>query len=497
MALPQIGLNAIGSNLTLGSQSPVFTYLPARDGSVNNGWNASYTGTTHAEAYGGGVGVGTAYRETQMDGASVGLSYNGTSVYFCLGLSSYPASFQLTVDGITGAYTIQQSSDPACDGYEGADSVVLVNNLQDGAHEVSLSVSVDQPGYVRFYGAVVTLIGGSTEQVLKRTNISWADKSWIYEPTGVWGNRPDYDLFNNSLAIGDLEGSSRWARTYDPTSIAEISITDTSVFYLLGPIGPKFANYTVSFSGASQTFIPTNYFAAYQQVLYFAGWLDPTLAYTLTLQNWDEQNPAQTSAMYLAIDALVLMKPVAASEYRHPRVRNQVPHMCSRGPTYPDSHIYFIPLHPHIASTRNSRWSSGRPGTPHRASSTPDALTSEAMEDATRSRRRRSTFATRPFSILPNPNQSLQVLEAYITQRHIYLIVSTPAPEAGSDHLHAEPRPPNIDRFCHLYLAPVHSDREGSSFLFGAEPGHTSNEDHITNDVEDTNYAAGSKQLAP
>ncbi|KZT54632.1 hypothetical protein CALCODRAFT_519234 [Calocera cornea HHB12733] len=314
---------SLGYNISLGSQSPLFTYLPLRDAPEDSGWNASYTGTTHAQAYGGGAGVGTAYRETQVDGASIGLDFNGTAIYFCLGLSSYPSTSQLTVDGTTWSYAIDQSSDPACAAYDGADSVVVVNDIGPGPHYVELAVNLGSPDdFVRFYGAAVTLSTGAGDPLVPST-VSCRDTAWTYAPGDAnWHIRPDADLLNNSQAVGDLTGFSMWGHVVDPATIASITISNTTAFYLLGPVGPKFANYTIAFNGANKTFVPGNYFAAYQQVLYFAGGLDPAEQYELQVQDWDPENSgsagAAGSVVNVAIDALVLMQPQSSATSGQP-----------------------------------------------------------------------------------------------------------------------------------------------------------------------------------
>ncbi|KZO95440.1 hypothetical protein CALVIDRAFT_599225 [Calocera viscosa TUFC12733] len=310
--------SSLGYNISLGSQSPVFTYLPLRDAAEDSGWNASYTGTTHAQAYNGGLGVGTAYRETQLDGASVALNFTGTAIYLCLGLSSYPSTSQLTVDGITWEYSIDQGSDSVCEGYDGADSVVVVDQLSEDVHGVILTVNVPSPGdFVRFFGATILVSNGPLGFPLSPTTVSWKDPGWTYAPGDLnWHSRADKDLLgNNTAAIGDLTGGCMWGHVVDPSTIASITISNTTAFYLLGPVGDNFANYTVAFNGDNTTFVAINYFAAYQQVLYFASGLDPGQQYELQVQDWDPSNPkpSSTTITDVAIDALVLLKPTTTA----------------------------------------------------------------------------------------------------------------------------------------------------------------------------------------
>ncbi|KZT51453.1 hypothetical protein CALCODRAFT_503519 [Calocera cornea HHB12733] len=65
-------------NISLGSESPTFQYVPIRDGPVTAGWNSSYSGNIEWNGLEGSQGVGTPYRRTQLNDASFSLDFQGS-----------------------------------------------------------------------------------------------------------------------------------------------------------------------------------------------------------------------------------------------------------------------------------------------------------------------------------------------------------------------------------------------------------------------------------
>ncbi|KZO91550.1 hypothetical protein CALVIDRAFT_341460 [Calocera viscosa TUFC12733] len=245
-------------NISLPSFSPLFIYEPQRDGPPNLGWNSSYSVGPQPLAWShqGVVGQGIAYHVTQYDGASISLGFEGTAVYFCL--SEGPsAPYTFLVDG-TEVSSTGDPADAACANYGGLANVLLVANALDyGVHNVTLLVHVSNATpQVQFFGATVTVgagqRGAKTAQVID-------DSKFQY--------------------------TSSWYSTDDDPLMWDVMLHGLSVYNDYG--------FTVTLSNQPPVIFNASdtYWRHSSVLLFFAGGLNNTDSYTITIANYDPNQP--------------------------------------------------------------------------------------------------------------------------------------------------------------------------------------------------------------
>ncbi|KZT57687.1 hypothetical protein CALCODRAFT_495930 [Calocera cornea HHB12733] len=271
-------------NLTLPSFSPVFTYLPFRDGAVSQGWNSSYTDYTVTsailneaqEATGYMRGVGTAYRTTAFDGASVILNFTGSAIYFCF---STEAQYTFTLDGQT-VTTTGHIPDDACAGYGShVQQMSVATGLQQNAtHSATLQGS----GALSFFGATVTMNAGQPGP--KKTHIiDTTDPGWSWE--GIWVVETDDTYMWN--------GVYRSGGIYSPSTVASYTFSGASAIILRGLSMFNYGPYTITLDGTETSGFNASdlWWRHSETVLYFASGLDPSVSHTVAVTNYDPNNP--------------------------------------------------------------------------------------------------------------------------------------------------------------------------------------------------------------
>jgi len=297
-------------NLTLPSYSPVFTYLPYRDGDPTQGWNSSYSESNNDDPCDGDfnycLGSGIAFRMTTSYFASFNLDFTGTAIYLCFGLGYVVGS--LNIDGaITG--TVAALGDPVCAMYGAyVIAVVVIDDLALAEHRATYNT--DAVDGVEFYGAAVTISAGQPGPK-KVEVIDDSDSQWNYE--GNWGWNGDDEMWN---------GNYHTTATYASNSSASYTFTGASAVILRGLSGCNSGPYTVELNDQTASFNASDlHWRHAQSVLYFAGGLNPNQAYTITLFNYDASAQNATpfeasggcSGLWAAVDTLTLIMEDTAS----------------------------------------------------------------------------------------------------------------------------------------------------------------------------------------
>ncbi|KZT51452.1 hypothetical protein CALCODRAFT_135365 [Calocera cornea HHB12733] len=303
-------------NLSLGSQSPTFQYVPFREGPVTEGWNSSYSGGIQDNGVAGMLGIGTPYRRTQLDGAGFSLDFQGEALYLCLGTIS-GAGYALTVDNNAVTKT-GAADDPACDAWPGSQIPLIADGLSYGLHTAQFSAAITNDAELDFYGGIVTLSAGPSGTAVSTP--LWIDDrntDWIYEPApwpqGNYG--PEYNgTHTYGCAYYGTDGSS---------ITASITFNGTSIVQLIGSPSSNTFGYSVQFNNVQTTYNSTNYLWAVRQTFFFAGGLDPTQEYTLTLLDFNPNQPtgpagSNTSVYCVNLDAVVLVQPIISDSQSTP-----------------------------------------------------------------------------------------------------------------------------------------------------------------------------------
>ncbi|KZP00806.1 hypothetical protein CALVIDRAFT_213921 [Calocera viscosa TUFC12733] len=287
-------------NVTLGSESPLFSYSPVRDGPATQGWNASYSGST---AYVPGAdGVGTAFRHTENDGASFSVQFVGTAYWLCVSANG-GTTYNFTENGHS-LPTSGLPADSACSQWPGAKAIVGAGNQTYKSYTVGINITSipNADASFDFYGAVLELSAGSTGMTTTPVTIDDTNPGWNYQPS-PWLQA------DNPL---DYNGTYSYSCTYDVGATATYTFNETTAVQLIGSPNDNTFGYSISFQGVESVYNATNLWHAYKQVLFMAGALDPSTTYSLTLSNYDPNQPdgpgIAGEQACTNLDALILMK---------------------------------------------------------------------------------------------------------------------------------------------------------------------------------------------
>ncbi|KZO95551.1 hypothetical protein CALVIDRAFT_564603 [Calocera viscosa TUFC12733] len=288
-------------NITLGSESPVFNYLPFRDSDPSQGWNASYTGDA---TYVPGLGSGTAFRRTQKDGAQLELDFTGTGIYLCYS-AEQGASASLSIDG-QSAGTAMPSDGTFCSG-TGAATLAVASDLSYGSHQAVLDVAIPQTSSsLLFYEGIVTVGAGVAGSQISSTSpvyVDDRDSGWMYEPL------PELWTVHTTSSSGDYDHTRTGICTYAPNVSASYNFTGAAAVFLIGGVANESFGYTITLDGTSTSYNATNFWTSERQVLFFQGGLDPTAEHTIRATNYDPNQPTPPEARAcFNIDALGLIE---------------------------------------------------------------------------------------------------------------------------------------------------------------------------------------------
>ncbi|KZP00802.1 hypothetical protein CALVIDRAFT_533135 [Calocera viscosa TUFC12733] len=269
-------------NISLGEESPTFQYTPVRDGPVTEGWNSSYSGQIEWSGLEGKLGIGTPYRRTELNGAGFSLVFHGTALYLCLSTNS-GAGYALTIDNNAVTKTAS-ASDQACSSFPGSEVLVVADGLSYGSHTAEFNATISGTGpSVDFYGGVVTLSAGPSGTTVSSSPLVVDNQNpeWVYE--GTWYQGP---------GTAEITGTHSFTCQYDSAVTVSLTFNGSSIVQLIGTLTSNVFGYSVDFDNVETVYNGSNYWWAAQQTMFFAGGLDPTQSYTLTLIDFDANQPS-------------------------------------------------------------------------------------------------------------------------------------------------------------------------------------------------------------
>ncbi|KAF9262747.1 hypothetical protein L218DRAFT_380604 [Marasmius fiardii PR-910] len=278
-------------NISISSQTASIIYIPARDTSIDAGWNSTYSAGAKDTGYGRDQGLGADSHRTSRSGASLEFSWVGTAVY--LYGNAAAGSYGISVDnqdiGVASDEAVPQG------GLLGSKT-----GLQYGNHTVKLLAR--GLGEVGFQYAQATIgVGYSGTTVQNRTIMTVDEQPGkpqanpffrfdIQPDANSW--RPE-DLRKTLFENGSVATVPRHMITNLEGDKVTFTISQASAFFLYGSMnydhGIKQAAIYSSKEGeanARRSIVDdgSNYLD-FEQIIYWQSGLDPGENYTVQMIN--------------------------------------------------------------------------------------------------------------------------------------------------------------------------------------------------------------------
>ncbi|EJU04485.1 hypothetical protein DACRYDRAFT_105545 [Dacryopinax primogenitus] len=300
-------------NVSLGSESPMYSYYPLRNADPSQGWNAMYTGSVFSSSdQQGTLGSGTPYRMTQADHAGVSLSFNSTAAYFCVTYNGTAELYFMWDDtpASNGYPTAPQPNSTACSETQTGivPGLLATPSLEYGAHTVSVNLSRIAPGdSLLFYGGAFTT-GATTTNPLVPVWIDDRNPNWhLLSQADVWSQKEDWaeDYNATHTFTCAYNGATSASYTFNGMKLSadpaqELTFRPES--YAVQLIGIVDYNsvfpFTISLGDNESPYMnATNSWRSDNQTFFFAGGLDPktTLA-SSSPPPTPSSNPPNTSS---------------------------------------------------------------------------------------------------------------------------------------------------------------------------------------------------------
>ncbi|KAF8894333.1 hypothetical protein CPB84DRAFT_1293010 [Gymnopilus junonius] len=236
---------------TVDDTSPTISYSPFRDTlstpDLSAGWNPYYnlSGFIHAQ---GEVGNGTSLHITSLNGASLALQFHGTGIELRGNVTF--ASYEVSVDG-------QAISSPSSTSQNNI--LANVQNLKDGAHNVTLTAQIPQ-GQNPPNSTIVTF----QPQQIDDSDIAFLGR-WTFETVSSGAS------FHISKTAGD-----RAATVFNGTT-----------FIMQGETSPDAGSYTVTLDNVTTTLNGRSSFTVDNALLFFASELNSAIEHSIVVENLD------------------------------------------------------------------------------------------------------------------------------------------------------------------------------------------------------------------
>ncbi|PPR04378.1 hypothetical protein CVT26_004215 [Gymnopilus dilepis] len=272
--------------------SPTISYSPFRDTlstpDLSAGWNPYYnlSGFVHAQ---GEVGNGTSLHITSLDGASLALQFRGTGIELRGNVTL--ASYAVSVDG-------QVMSPPASTSQNNV--LANIQNLQDGAHNVTLTAKIPQgqnppnSSMLVFERALIlsSPIPVSSNVTFQPQQIDDSEIAFL----GRWtfDTIPSGASFHTSKTAGDRA----------------VTVFNGTTFIMQGMTSPDAGSYSVTLDNITTTLNGTSSFTVYDSLLFFASELNSTTEHTVIIENIDG---GQLSLLSGGVNVFIPLKRVSQS----------------------------------------------------------------------------------------------------------------------------------------------------------------------------------------
>ncbi|KAL0575307.1 hypothetical protein V5O48_006658 [Marasmius crinis-equi] len=274
-------------NVTLSSQTASISYSPAREGSIDAGWNSTYSAGSRDTGYGRPQGLGTNYHRTTLTGASLEFEWIGTAVY--LYGNATAGSYSITVDG----QDVGASNDVPQGGLLGRKI-----GLKYGDHTAKLTVL--GKGEVAFEYAQVTIGLGYTGSNAQNRTVYATNEQPTAQPNpffqfksasnpGSWSMEPIRTVYR---ADGSKYEIPRQVGTGTVNDALTFTINQTSAFFLWGTVNVDHqTDKRAMITGSGQALLrdaslnDTSNYLDFEQIIYWASGLDREQNYTVQIVN--------------------------------------------------------------------------------------------------------------------------------------------------------------------------------------------------------------------
>ncbi|KAL0574499.1 hypothetical protein V5O48_007474 [Marasmius crinis-equi] len=282
-------------NITISSQTASILYSPTREGSIDAGWNSTYSSGSKDTGYGRPQGLGTDYHRTTRSGASLELRWVGTAVY--LYGNATAGSYTITVDG----QDVGASKNVPQGGLLGRKT-----GLKYGDHTAKLTVL--GKGEVAFQYARVTIGVGYTGSKIQNRTVYATNEQPTAEPNPFFWYEGSSDSLSWRMepirTVQRADGSNYEIPRQMVTSTMGDTLTFTvnrsSAFFLWGAVNSdhqpgKRATITPTSDGQAQSkdtsLDDESNYLDFEQIIYWESGLDPDQNYTVQILNGGTQAP--------------------------------------------------------------------------------------------------------------------------------------------------------------------------------------------------------------
>jgi hypothetical protein len=297
-----------GVPLMLSAASPLWRYGPLRDGPLDQGWNAGYSGNLDAENGRDQSAVGIPIRRTLHAGSTIELPFTGHGATLCFTPGS--GAFKITVDGLeANASQVTAAADSTVCHPDEATPIqraFTVSGL-DGtkSHLVQLEVTNAPDAFV-FYGGQFELPAEADGRAANNlTSIADDSSNWQLLPGGRGANQWDF-----AVVPGLEAGRATFNCQYRPETRAIYNFTDSVAVVLAGNRWPDAHSYSVILDGITTKLDATGSWNDGSTVIFAQGGLDPKKQYTLEVVNYNEDDPdckKANNACCVSVDELLLL----------------------------------------------------------------------------------------------------------------------------------------------------------------------------------------------
>ncbi|KZW02378.1 hypothetical protein EXIGLDRAFT_829273 [Exidia glandulosa HHB12029] len=303
--------------VVLTAASPLFQYLPFRDGSdLTTAWSSSYTGAPQA--------TGAGFRQTELIGASLSLAFEGTEFWFCF--TPNGAHYDLVVDGKPAdtAGFKGAAGTPCKDA--GAEAIFIASSLDaNKAHNVSLTITslIIDPEPFQFFGGGFTMglkTGGKV--VDNSTLVDDQDSSWVFVP----GRVPAEDGWDTTTNPVFDRNSATFICPYGPGGSASYNFTGAAGIIFKGYLWPDVHAFSIQLDDKTYNLDGSTSFFDNSTVFLAQGGLDPSAVHKISLMNYNSDQPDCITKDALGntiggdgryccvgFDSLVILKPGSAA----------------------------------------------------------------------------------------------------------------------------------------------------------------------------------------
>ncbi|WVQ79457.1 hypothetical protein IAT38_001556 [Cryptococcus sp. DSM 104549] len=272
-------------NITLNDQASALTYLPSRDGPASSTWNSSYTDSPWSEYSIDAMGQGTSYHHTSAANASVTIEFVGCAVYAWGQASS--GEVELRVDG----EVVDSKGD-------GENLLASATGLKYGWHRTKVVVKG---------GSSVAFLGFTVTAGLGNVGLATSFSTMDFSTNGTFADGLSLDGAWRTTDTPATNSSYPHIISYAAYETVTFGLpANTTLLLIRGASRNTHGPYSVALSPASstaawpanQTFTGNTSWLTLDTIKYFASGLNPSVQYTVTVENQGKSALSLTDVTY-------------------------------------------------------------------------------------------------------------------------------------------------------------------------------------------------------